>query len=140
MTLLAQRVNKKNMNFPLLESQYNHHNHKINLVKAIQETIANENRFIKLALNMDDAEKLLQAKNGQELLSRIVHHFKELFDVQKIEGILPKMNQLYMFTSEANSAMKTLQECLERSGIIVPAPQTISQVVLRTKQLIELRK
>jgi len=36
--------------------------------------------------------------------------------------------------------MKSLQESMERQGVFVPPPHTVSQIVMRAKQLIETNK
>eukprot|EP00948_MAST-09A_sp_MAST-9A-sp1_P003977 g3977.t1 len=46
------------------------------------------------------------------VINRIVNHFKELFDVKHLEGVFPKMNELYLFVTSSKAFRHSLAELL----------------------------
>ncbi|XP_033105776.1 centrosomal protein of 70 kDa-like [Anneissia japonica] len=44
--------------------------------------------------------------------ARIVEHLQKLFDVKTIEGVFPRMNEIYMKLGETHNVMHTLKELL----------------------------
>lgn len=58
---------------------------------------------------------LLQDSQTQSLqtLSAIVSHFQKLFDVNSLNGVYPRMNEVYTKLGEMTNAMKNLRELLE---------------------------
>uniref|UniRef100_A0A8C9AAH5 Centrosomal protein of 70 kDa n=1 Tax=Prolemur simus TaxID=1328070 RepID=A0A8C9AAH5_PROSS len=49
-------------------------------------------------------------------LQAIVSHFQKLFDVPSLNGIYPRMNEVYTRLGEMNNAVRNLQELLELVG------------------------
>ena len=50
--------------------------------------------------------------NAQGVLQKLIIHFQTLFDVKELEGVLPKMNELYLFVNEALNHMRALRSML----------------------------
>ncbi|XP_052573826.1 centrosomal protein of 70 kDa isoform X2 [Peromyscus californicus insignis] len=48
-----------------------------------------------------------------QTLQAIVSHFQKLFDVQSLNGVYPRMNEVYTRLGEMNNAVRNLQELLE---------------------------
>ncbi|CAO2580163.1 Centrosomal protein of 70 kDa [Lemmus lemmus] len=48
-----------------------------------------------------------------QTLQAIVSHFQKLFDVQSLNGVYPRMNEVYTRLGELNNAVRNLQELLE---------------------------
>jgi len=46
------------------------------------------------------------------LVNRVVQHFQQLFQVKSLEGLFPKMNELYLFTSEMAVFTRVLKSML----------------------------
>lgn len=46
-------------------------------------------------------------------LSAIVSHFQKLFDVNSLNGVYPRMNEVYTKLGEMTNAMRNLHELLE---------------------------
>ncbi|NXX67549.1 CEP70 protein, partial [Spizella passerina] len=67
---------------------------------------------------------LLQTSQTQSLqtLSAIVSHFQKLFDVNSLNGVYPRMNEVYIKLGEMTNAMRNLQELLELDS---SAPPTV---------------
>ncbi|KFO62646.1 Centrosomal protein of 70 kDa, partial [Corvus brachyrhynchos] len=65
-------------------------------------------------------------KNSQTLslttLSAIVSHFQKLFDVSSLNGVYPRMNEVYIKLGEMTNAMRNLHELLELDS---SAPPTV---------------
>ncbi|NXB61858.1 CEP70 protein, partial [Struthidea cinerea] len=65
-------------------------------------------------------------KNSQTLsvttLSAIVSHFQKLFDVNSLNGVYPRMNEIYIKLGEMTNAMRNLHELLELDS---SAPPTV---------------
>ena len=50
--------------------------------------------------------------NPEELLTKILAHFQRLFDVKSSEGVLPKMNELYLYVNEAATFTRVVRGML----------------------------
>ncbi|NXB88451.1 CEP70 protein, partial [Vidua chalybeata] len=65
-------------------------------------------------------------KNNQtqslQTLSAIVSHFQKLFDVNSLNGVYPRMNEVYTKLGEMTNAMRNLHELLELDS---SAPPTV---------------
>lgn len=51
-------------------------------------------------------------------LSCMVSHFQTLFDVKSLQGVYPRMNELYTRLGEATNAMRNLRDVLELGMIL----------------------
>ncbi|XP_068877268.1 centrosomal protein of 70 kDa isoform X4 [Aphelocoma coerulescens] len=64
-------------------------------------------------------------KNSQTLslttLSAIVSHFQKLFDVSSLNGVYPRMNEVYIKLGEMTNAMRNLHELLELDSSAPPS-------------------
>ncbi|CAM4615200.1 unnamed protein product [Lepidochelys olivacea] len=64
-------------------------------------------------------------KNGQmpslQTLYAIVSHFQKLFDVSSLNGVYPRMNEVYTKLGEMTNAMRNLHELLELDHSAPPA-------------------
>ena len=63
------------------------------------------------------AEEFLQGQ-PEDLLTRTVTHVKYLFGVDSLEGLLPRMNQVYLSTEESKNFLNEVRGLLhiEREG------------------------
>lgn len=66
---------------------------------------------------------LLQNSQTQSLqtLSAMVSHFQKLFDVNSLNGVYPRMNEVYTKLGEMTNAMRNLHELLELGKDLPPA-------------------
>lgn len=48
-----------------------------------------------------------------QTLQAIVSHFQKLFDVSSLNGVYPRMNEVYTKLGEMSNAVRNLQELLE---------------------------
>ncbi|XP_061860732.1 centrosomal protein of 70 kDa isoform X4 [Colius striatus] len=72
------------------------------------------------------ADQLMALKNGQTpsspSLFAIVSHFQKLFDVNSLNGVYPRMNEVYTKLGEMTNAMRNLHELLQLDS---SAPPTV---------------
>ncbi|XP_030133875.4 centrosomal protein of 70 kDa isoform X3 [Taeniopygia guttata] len=61
-------------------------------------------------------------KQSLQTLSAIVSHFQKLFDVNSLNGVYPRMNEVYTKLGEMTNAMRNLHELLELDS---SAPPTV---------------
>ena len=45
-------------------------------------------------------------------MKSIIAHFQKLFDVNSIEGIFPRMNEVYMYLGESHNLLNNLRDIL----------------------------
>ncbi|CAO2633875.1 Centrosomal protein of 70 kDa [Lemmus lemmus] len=64
---------------------------------------------------LEEVENMKESPNmpNFQTLQAIVSHFQKLFDVQSLNGVYPRMNEVYTRLGELNNAMRNLQELLE---------------------------
>ncbi|XP_066046409.1 centrosomal protein of 70 kDa isoform X2 [Chamaea fasciata] len=70
---------------------------------------------------LEHKEKNSQTQSLQTL-SAIVSHFQKLFDVNSLNGVYPRMNEVYTRLGEMTNAMRNLHELLELDS---SAPPTV---------------
>ncbi|XP_077641054.1 centrosomal protein of 70 kDa isoform X2 [Lonchura striata] len=70
---------------------------------------------------LEHKEKSSQRQSLQTL-SAIVSHFQKLFDVNSLNGVYPRMNEVYTKLGEMTNAMRNLHELLELDS---SAPPTV---------------
>jgi len=50
--------------------------------------------------------------NPDDVFVRIVSHLQHIFDISHVEGLIPKMNQIYIFTNELTTFLKSIRSHL----------------------------
>lgn len=50
--------------------------------------------------------------NPDEMLVRVLSHLQHIFGITHIEGLIPKMNQIYIFTQEMTTFLKSIRSIL----------------------------
>lgn len=78
------------------------------IVTAIVDLCQLESQLLFQKRSFAEAEKALSL-NPEVLNNRIVLHFQYLFQVKRLEGVFPKMNELYVFCSEVTSVLRALR-------------------------------
>eukprot|EP00484_Ammonia_sp_Unknown_P027484 CAMPEP_0197031936 /NCGR_PEP_ID=MMETSP1384-20130603/10753_1 /TAXON_ID=29189 /ORGANISM="Ammonia sp." /LENGTH=949 /DNA_ID=CAMNT_0042461521 /DNA_START=56 /DNA_END=2905 /DNA_ORIENTATION=- len=81
------------------------------MVKQIEELVQSEEYLLSSKKCFDSAEKSLIA-NPDDLCHRIIRHFEHIFSVKSIEGVFPKMNQIYLELNEMRNLIKTIKSIL----------------------------
>ena len=71
------------------------------------------------------------------LVNRIVLHFQHVFNVAKIEGVFPKVNELYVFCSEVQTVLAEFRTVL---GLSREASPKFILGVVKQRLLIEPAK
>ncbi|KAL0480501.1 hypothetical protein AKO1_006752, partial [Acrasis kona] len=106
-------------------NQYIHSIHKSKLIGIITQLIANENKLIKAGITLDLADRYIM-KKPEEIPDQLCRHFMRLFDVGKLEGVIPKMNKLYMYVDECRNVINSLKDLFGLSEK-TPSYETVIQ-------------
>lgn len=72
---------------------------------------------------MHNKQSLLRAEEfvreqPEVLVNRIVSHIQYLFEAKTLEGVLPRMNQVYLFTEEMRNFLATARAIVGNTGIV----------------------
>jgi len=74
------------------------------LVELERELLARKHVFEKAEASLTGEPTLL--------VNKLVSHFRELFGVKGVDGVLPKMNELYLFANEMENTLRLLRTML----------------------------
>lgn len=112
-------------------------------LQAVRQLVDVERAALGTQETLKAAEGLV-ASQPDVLVHRIVHHFMHLFDCARMEGVLPRMNQVYVGLNEAKNFQRSLALLLgfaEGSGARraplaePPSLQQLSETVRRLVQM-----
>lgn len=53
------------------------------------------------------------AQNPEKMVNRLLSHLQYVFDVKDLQGLVPRMNQVYLFVEEFKNLMASLRSCLD---------------------------
>ena len=81
------------------------------IAKQIDELVQTEEYLLNSKQSFNVAEKDM-VSNPEELCNRIIRHFQHIFTVKSIEGVFPKMNQIYVELNEMRNFLKTIKSIL----------------------------
>ncbi|XP_075873578.1 centrosomal protein of 70 kDa isoform X2 [Nelusetta ayraudi] len=86
-----------------------------------------------------DDGKVLRSPT-RHTLNSMVSHFQTLFDVKSLQGVYPRMNELYTRLGEVTNAMRNLRDVLELDSRVPPAEVVnhVAKLVSSTQQSTEL--
>jgi hypothetical protein len=92
------------------------------------EAISNQEIFLRIksliefqkeifasAKNWDSAERYL-VERPEVVVNSIVEHIQYLFGVNRLEGLIPKLNEVYLFTEEMTNFLMSLREMVDMRG------------------------
>lgn len=75
------------------------------ILSQVQELVSQERKALRALDTFQRADMHLKLQ-PEDLVSRLCSHFSRLFDVRGTEGMLPKMNELYLFVNEQQNFVK----------------------------------
>ncbi|GBG31673.1 Centrosomal protein of 70 kDa [Hondaea fermentalgiana] len=78
------------------------------IVQAVRDLVSLERGMMDHQTAFRAADDFL-ANNPDALVSRCVAHFQQLFELRSVEGVIPKMNELYVYTNEMRNFMQVLR-------------------------------
>merc|ERR1712228_486037 len=81
------------------------------IVKQIEELVQSEEYLLSSKQCFSKAQKDLSL-NPNDLCNRIIRHFQHIFGIKNIEGVFPKMNQIYLELNEMRNLIKTVKSIL----------------------------
>ncbi|ETV66416.1 hypothetical protein, variant [Aphanomyces astaci] len=87
---------------------------------VIDELVAFESHFLQerqmYSIAMTNVEK-----QPDVLVHKMIQHFRHLFGVKTMDGVFPKINEVFLFVNEMNNALASIKEALNlRKSSIVP--------------------
>jgi hypothetical protein len=81
------------------------------LIDEIDDLVRNEAATAAMAATFN-TEALHLSKDPKYHTSKLLSHFQRLFDIRSFEGILPKMNEIYLFVNEIRPSLKAMRHML----------------------------
>ena len=96
----------------------------VRLLAEIKNMIALEKKPEKENNFYESIEQEMR-KNPTGMTTRMINHFKQLFDVTSIQGVTPKMNELFLYSSE----MKTFLDAVK--GKLKMNPHATTSAVMQ---------
>ena len=103
------------------------------MVHAVHALVELESKVSVQREAFETADKHLHDQ-PEVLLNRIVLHFQHLFGVKSVQGMFPKVNELYVFVSEMQNFMRVL-----RPMVGVARNSSVNACLVRVRQLLEER-
>mmetsp|Transcript_19203 Transcript_19203/g.24427 ORF Transcript_19203/g.24427 Transcript_19203/m.24427 type:complete len:498 (+) Transcript_19203:1609-3102(+) len=87
-----------------------------------EQIIKRVNSLVRLEISLlgqreafSTAEEQIHA-NPDVVVNQIIMHFQQLFNVNHLEGVLPKLNEVYVFTNEMKNFLQILRPTLGLPG------------------------
>ncbi|GMI22867.1 hypothetical protein TrRE_jg219, partial [Triparma retinervis] len=77
-------------------------------LRAVRDLVELEKAVMAREDLYENAEAVVQ-NNPDLFVNRVVLHFRYLFGIRSMEGVFPKMNEVYLFTTEMNAFMRELR-------------------------------
>lgn len=77
-------------------------------LSCVSELVYLEKQWLQKSESYEKAEEMLE-KRPDVLLHRIIQHFQYLFDVKTLQGVLPKLNAIYLFVKEVNMFLSAIR-------------------------------
>lgn len=81
------------------------------ILESVQELVTQERKALRALDTFQRADMHLKLQ-PDDLVSKLCTHFERLFEVRSTEGMLPKMNELYLFVNEQSNFVKVLRSML----------------------------
>ena len=81
------------------------------ILHAVNDLVQQERKALRAIDTFERADLHLHLQ-PEDLLSKLCTHFGRLFSLKSTEGMLPKMNELYLFVNEQHNLLKVLRSML----------------------------
>jgi hypothetical protein len=96
------------------------------IVNQIEKLVQNQQQ---LRILQHEVESTL-SNDPDNPVSKVIVHFMHLFDVKNVQGVLPKMNEVYLYASEVKTALHMMRQLLSLDasvpvGVVVGAVKTL---------------
>ena len=79
---------------------------------AVEELVGQERKSMRALDTFERADAYVDQQlklDPSDLTSKLIAHFRKLFDVKSAEGVIPKMNELYLFANQQFNLNKVLK-------------------------------
>jgi len=101
----------------------------VRILAEMKSLVEEEKKTEKEEKYYEEIEIILKS-NPMEMTTRMVRHFQQLFDVDGVRGVMPKMNELFLFSSE----MKTFLDAA-RSRLRLSPHATTAAVMMSLEEI-----
>eukprot|EP01084_Bolivina_argentea_P045480 83731_1 len=81
------------------------------IVKQINELVESEEYLLNSKQCFNTVRQQIIC-NPNDVCNRIIRHFQHIFSIKTIEGVFPKMNQIYLELNEMRNVLKTIKSIL----------------------------
>jgi hypothetical protein len=102
-------------------------------LRAIRDLVELEKTLMAREDLYQNAESVVQ-QNPDLFVNRVVLHFRYLFGVKHMEGVFPKMNEIYLFANEMNAFVRELRAILAVNRN-VPTASVVKSVLEMASEL-----
>lgn len=106
--------------------------HKMDTVNKIRDLVDLQVEILRSEKSLVNAEKYIKDR-PDVLVNRIVGHIQYLFDIKSVEGVLPCLNQVYIFNEEMKNFLSAVRMSLGKDKGASNATITAEVLHLLTK-------
>ena len=106
------------------------------IAHAVEQLVQQERKAMRALDTFQRADSFVDSQvrlDPSDIISRLCAHFQRLFDLRSVEGMLPKMNELYLFVNEQQNLLKVL-----RSMLGLRPDATVHALLSALRQTIEM--
>ena len=103
---------------------------------AVEELVAQERKAMRALDSFSRADAHVDRQlrlDPSDLTAKLLAHFRRLFEIKSTEGMLPKMNELYLFANEQHNLTKVL-----KSMVGLEPTATTHQLLAAMRQALDL--
>ncbi len=86
-------------------------------VQLVRDLVDFQLEVLTSKANLLAAEEYIKER-PEVLVNRIVGHMQYLFEIKSLDGVLPRMNQVYLFTEEMRNFLATARAIVGQGGIV----------------------
>ena len=105
------------------------------IASAVETLVQQERKALRALDSFDGADEHVKKAlrlHPEDVLSQVCGHFSKLFEVKGTEGMMPKMNELYLYVNEQQNLIKVL-----KSMVGLPADATTHQLLSAMREALD---
>ena len=105
------------------------------IAAAVETLVQQERKALRALDSFSAADTHLQSTlqlHPEDMLGRMLTHFQKLFEVKGTEGVLPKMNELYLYVNEQSNLLRVL-----KSMVGLPYDATTHQMLHTMREALD---
>ena len=106
------------------------------IAHAVEELVGQERKALRALDSFERADAYVEQQmrlDPSDLLSKLCAHFCRLFELKSVEGMMPKMNELYLFINEQANLLRVL-----KSMVGLTADASVHSLLSAMRQALDL--